>query len=130
MNINKTYQSTSAPAGMIQNPHRGICPEGWHIPTSSEWSTMNSKSGGYAAQQAIGNPGWPSATNKSGFTALPAGRYYGGFGSVGSYAYFWSATENDASNAYIWYMNASNAYLNYGYGKYYGFSVRCLQDLN
>ncbi|PZW67315.1 fibrobacter succinogenes major paralogous domain-containing protein [Fibrobacter sp. UWR1] len=129
MNINKSYQSTSVPAGMIQNPHRGICPEGWHIPTSSEWSTMNSKSGGYAAQQAIGNPGWPNATNASGFTALPAGSYDGGFSNVGSRAFFWSATEYNASCAHHWYMNASDAGLSY-YSKNRGFSVRCLQDLN
>ncbi|MCQ2102758.1 MAG: hypothetical protein MJY98_05975 [Fibrobacter sp.] len=129
MDINKTYQSTSVPAGMIQSVHRGICPEGWHIPTSSEWSTMNSKSGGYAAQQAIGNPGWPNATNASGFAALPAGDYSGVFNGVGFSASFWGATENSASSANGWLMGASDAnFSGYYYGKKYGSSVRCLQD--
>ena len=131
MDIDSKWQGASpyAVEGLIGNPHRGICPEGWHIPTSSEWSTMISTSGGYAAQQAIGNPGWPNATNASGFAALPAGGCGGGFGTVGSYAVFWSATEGNASNAYYWSMNASDPSL-YNLGKYYGFSVRCLQDLN
>ena len=128
MDFNSQWQNTSATA-LIKTPyHQGICPEGWHIPTEDEWSAMASKSGGYAAQQAIGNVGWPNATNASGFTALPAGYYIGGsFNNVGSRALFWSATEYSASDTYRWYMDASDAYLG-DYSKYNGYSVRCLQD--
>ena len=131
MDIDTKWQGASpyAVEGLIENPHRGICPEGWHIPSNDEWNMFKGKAGNYATQQAIGNVGWPNATNASGFTALPAGLYYGGFSSVGSYAYFWSASEYNASYAYYWRMNASNAGL-YSGGKDDGFSVRCLQDQN
>ena len=71
----------------------------------------------------------PSTNNASGFSALPAGYYYGYNNYyVGSDAVFWSATESNASNADYWYVYASRAYLSSNYYKYYGYSVRCLQD--
>ncbi len=149
MDINKVYQQKIVPAGMIKEVHRGICPEGWHIPNNDEWNAMGSESGGYAAQQAMGIVGWNSATNASGFAALPAGycddhsfSFSSDKGSIGycelkyagSRALFWSATEGGANGAYYWVMAAGDAYLT-GYNfivsyKRYGFSVRCLQDQN
>ncbi|MCQ2109538.1 MAG: fibrobacter succinogenes major paralogous domain-containing protein [Fibrobacter sp.] len=113
---------------------RGVCPEGWHLPSRAEFNTlMNSVGGsGVAATKLKSTDGWRNGngTDDYGFSALPAGYYYsGGFSSVGSYAAFWSATDDDSSNANNCYLNASRADLYYNY-KVYGFGIRCLQDQN
>ena len=122
MDIDSKWQGavTVVVEGLIEKPHRGICPDGWHIPTNDEWNALFSGID-YAAQQAVGNLGWKNATNASGFSALPVGNFY----NVGSNARFWSATEYDSSRAYGWYLDAGGAYLNL---KNYGFVVRCFQD--
>lgn len=127
MDIDSKWQGATVPAGTIKTPHQGICPEGWHIPTGSEWKSLFSGIG-YAAQQAVGNVGWKKATNASGFSALPVGYYnVGYFNNIGSLAYFWSATENDSNSAYYWNLLASSV----SFGNYYksfGFAVRCFKD--
>jgi len=72
-----------------------------------------------------------NGSNSSGFSGLPGGPRYndGPFSNVGNYGYWWSSTENDATNAW-------NRNLNYNYGdvnrsgnnKGLGLSVRCLRD--
>ncbi len=66
------------------NPN-GICPQGWHVPTDGEWSTLTNFLGGepVAAGQmkSAGTQYWKSpnveGTNSSGFSALAGGlRYY------------------------------------------------------
>lgn len=113
----------------VKTPARGICPEGWHIPTSAEWSALYSAIGSSPyAMQAKGFDKWPDATDAYGFSALPAGFYYSGsFTNVGSYAYFWGAAEGNSTNAYLWGLNASIASLDDGY-EGIGNSVRCLKD--
>jgi uncharacterized protein (TIGR02145 family) len=58
---------------------RNLCPAGWHVPNSSEWSTLNSY---LVSDQSLklsesGTIHWKSpnagADNSSGFTALPGG---------------------------------------------------------
>ena len=115
---------------------RGVCPEGWHLPSDSEWSTLYSAMGRSPyAMQAKGFADWPDATDAYGFSALPAGHYIDdkydrGFFGVGYYAYFWGSTEGDRSCAYRWNIRANGtAFYEYHYDvKYAGFSVRCLKD--
>ncbi len=52
---------------------RGICPEGWHLPSWDEWRTLFEITGNVYALQAKGFAKWRDATNASGFSALPAG---------------------------------------------------------
>jgi len=109
-------------------PVRGICPEGWHIPTREEWVTLYTIMGSPYAMQAMGY--WSDPKDTYGFAALPAGYYStGSFYSVGTRANFWSATENYSGSANYWYLSAVDAYRDYiGYNKCYGYSVRCLKD--
>lgn len=125
MDIDSKWQSAKVPAGTIKTPHQGICPEGWHIPTSSEWSSLFSGIS-YAAQQAVGNVGWKNATDASGFSALPVGDH-GGFGYVGIDAYFWGATEFIDHSADHWVLDGRHAGLGSN-RKNNGFAVRCFQD--
>ncbi len=116
----------------IKTPARGICPEGWHIPDSTEWRTLYSVMGKSSnAMQAKGFDGWPDATDAYGFTALPAGGYMrSAFYDVGGYARFWSAaefTEYDNHSADYWYLNAIGATLSFA-DENFSLSVRCLKD--
>ena len=110
---------------------RGICPEGWHIPTSAEWNTLYSATGSSPyTMQATGY--WITPKDIYGFSALPAGNYYGSnFSNVGYYAYFWSATEQGSATAYYWSIDANHANLIYAHNscnKFMSYSVRCVKD--
>jgi uncharacterized protein (TIGR02145 family) len=121
------------------NGGKNICPDGWHVPSDSDWETLMTYLGGKedagAKLKETGSLHWystsPSITNETGFTAIPAGyRNYGGsFNSIKRYGYWWSATEFSAADAYCRNMN-------YGYNsvertssnKKSGLSVRCIKD--
>ena len=118
---------------------RGLCPTGWHLPTDTEWTTLTDYLGGGSVaggkMKEAGTTHWSSpntsADNSSGFTALPGGyRYYfGPFGNIGSYGYWWSATEYNTTSAWYrgLYYGTSDAHRDYYY-KDNGFSVRCVRD--
>ena len=119
---------------------QGVCPEGWHLPDTTEWRKLLDAVGGQddAGKMLKSANGWNDDEGSSGngldaygFSALPAGdrRDNGNFYYAGYDASFWSASEYDGGYAYyvdLLYRNES-AYM-VDYGKYYGFSVRCLQN--
>jgi uncharacterized protein (TIGR02145 family) len=135
MNLSSSCNSSTC-ASQVQAKHRGICPEGWHIPSNDDWSTLNNNVGGSstAGEHLKSTSGWKNNGNgldTYGFSALPGGRRYpdGHFGSVGDDVNWWSASEHDSSDAYSRYMNCNIGYATWGNdGKAIGFSVRCLQD--
>jgi uncharacterized protein (TIGR02145 family) len=72
-----------------------------------------------------------NGTDNFGFSALPGGARYtdSSFYYVGSYGYWWSATESGSGLAWYRHMHSSddNVYENNN-GKGSGFSVVCVQD--
>jgi uncharacterized protein (TIGR02145 family) len=121
------------------NDSRNIAPAGWHVPTDAEWQTLvdylggNTVAGGKLKES--GTSHWYSpntgATNESGFSGLPGGcrTNYGNYGSIGTYAFFWSATEDNSNYAWYCYLNCSNSEVyRVNSNKHYGFSVRCVKD--
>jgi uncharacterized protein (TIGR02145 family) len=121
---------------------QGICPSGWHLPTTSEFQTLKTEVGGDGnALKAVGQGG---GTNESGFSALLAG-FRGSFGyyystsgiyadyfcSLGVYTKFWSsAAETIPTNAYHLSLGSlipGSIQLTTA-DKGYGFSVRCVKD--
>ena len=119
---------------------RGVCPEGWHLPDTTEWNALFDAVGGKttAGKMLKSTEGWndyyESTWNGSdaySFSALPAGyRYYGGsFDLEGSNAHFWSSTGKFSKLAYDvnLYYSRDDAYLSDD-AEDYGFSVRCLKD--
>ncbi len=121
------------------NDPRGLAPAGWHIPSTSEWSELitylggEQIAGGKLKASGIGHwqPPNTGATNESGFTALPAGwrSYYGTFGFLGKYAYWWTSSEGDSTFSWSRSLNFNRISVsNDGYSKRVGFSVRCIKD--
>jgi uncharacterized protein (TIGR02145 family) len=89
---------------------QGICPNGWHLPTDNEWTTLTDFLGGDdvagGKMKEAGTVHWSSpntgATNSSGFTGLPGGcRYYsnGSFEALGLGGYWWSSSESSGTNS-------------------------------
>ncbi len=122
----------------VKDP-RGLAPEGWHIPTNFEWTTLANCLGGDAVAggplKEIGNMHWldanAGATNDSGFTGLPSGfrNRNGPFENIGFYSVWWSSTDFSIDNVLYRYLGTSVASISSSnYPKGYGFSVRCIKD--
>ena len=117
---------------------RGVCPEGWHLPDSTEWKALetyvfeNSSGGvGYALKS---KSGWSDGGNGSdafGFGALPAGYhdYFSEFDYSLTIGNFWSSSESDANNAYYRFLSSESEDLEPDrYFKNDARSVRCVKD--
>lgn len=86
-----------------------LLPEGWHVPSSSDFNTLATAVGGLSIAgtklKALNNSittSWPSdwnGTNDYGFNAIPAGRYVGYFQRLGTRASFITTTLNDNNKA-------------------------------
>jgi uncharacterized protein (TIGR02145 family) len=119
---------------------QGICPDGWHLPTDAEWTTLTTFLGGTSVaggkMKEAGFTHWHSpiiaATNSSGFTALPSGfrsSYDGTFGHIGGIGSWWSGTEYSSRIAYHRYLSFNNVDADRdNRTKSYGFCVRCIRD--
>jgi uncharacterized protein (TIGR02145 family) len=137
----------------IQQGTRGICPSGWHVPTSEEWKILE---GSVDSQCGIGHPIWDDYYHWRGsdvgsnlkttsswiengngndrfvFSGLPAGEStddgYFYFASINTT--WWTSTEFDFLNT-AWIRNIAYNHSNsamYAINKANGFSVRCLRD--
>ena len=136
--------------------NKQLAPEGWHVPSDSEWTTLEEHliANGYnydgtttenkIAKAMASTTGWNSSTqpgapgndqsqnNSSGFNAFPEGdrNYNGSFYSEDYNAPFWSSTEYDTNWAYArnLYNYGSNLVRHGNYSKRFGFSVRFVKD--
>jgi uncharacterized protein (TIGR02145 family) len=127
------------------NDSRGLAPKGWHVASAEDWLTLTSFLSdttnalgeltliGYKLKEAD-TIHWKhtdeTVTNEFGFSALPAGvrDTTGYFANLRYCAYWWSSTEKDLYNAWVWYIPESFWMNNYAWGKQNGFSVRCVKD--
>jgi uncharacterized protein (TIGR02145 family) len=112
---------------------QGICPDGWHIPTLSEFETLKATVNNYGnALKAVGQgSGAGAGTNSSGFSALLAGSrsVIGSFFNLDTFAFFWGSAEHDVSEANGLFLTSnSSGIVYYGSNKNVGCSVRCVKD--
>jgi uncharacterized protein (TIGR02145 family) len=135
-------------------PNKEFAPEGWHVPTDAEWTTLKeyliansynydgTTTGNKIAKAMASTPGWNSSTdsgaagndqiinNSSGFNVFPVGyRSVNGFNREGSNAVFWSSTETNTNNAWSRYLysNSSDLFRD-NTNRQDGFSVRFVRD--
>ena len=117
-----------------------LAPIGFHVPSDEEWTELTDYLGGTRVAggklKEIGTIRWRSpntgATNETGFTALPGGyrNPNGNFRFIGDYGYWWSAVEENATNARYRLMGFNYSNVRRGSSnKEVGFSVRCVRNL-
>ena len=130
---------------------RGLCPNGWHVPSDGEWMVMEMALGMSEIEANASNwrgsnqgfqmktdYGWNSSSgsNSSGFSGLPGGYLYANqlapyfsFMGAGSIGVWWTATPIDSR---AWFRRLDDDHQNVARSQYYnlthGFSVRCIQD--
>ncbi|MCK5821308.1 MAG: hypothetical protein KAH17_05465 [Bacteroidales bacterium] len=145
MDISEKYEAEIW--GGSDSLHQGVCPDGWHLPSDTEWQQLED----YLdtdpdftpsdARQNTGNVGkkikatstWTGAedNNETGFGALATGFRYetGHFVNKGKYAYFWSSTEYYAKSALYRYLWDDSEGTFRGYPlKTNGLSIRCVKN--
>ena len=135
-------------------PNKEFAPEGWHVPTDAEWTTLEeyliasgynydgTTTGNKIAKSMASITGWNSSTNtgapgndqslnnSSDFNAFPEGaRYDDGSQDEGYSAIFWSSTESSTNKAWFRHLGSvpSNLYRSYS-SKQNGYSVRFVRD--
>ena len=102
-----------------QNTAVSICPKGWRLPTSGNSSSeFQALYNNYSSSSALRSN--PVNLTLSGYVRSSSRSYQG------SYGYYWSSTVNSDDSAYDLGLSASNVYPANYYGKYGGFSVRCI----
>jgi len=144
------YQWKEAMQYNFTEGSQGICPDGWHIPTSNEWKILE---GVADSQIDVGSAIWDETLwrgidcgihlkshtdweengigdNITGFTALPAGHHRTYSSGLGTDTFIWTSTSaNGGLTATYRRMdfNQAGIYL-YTENGNYGHSVRCLKD--
>ena len=128
---------------------RNLAPDGWHVPTRTDWDVLESYLGGIIGSSTVvgigrklketGTAHWLTpnpADNISGFTALPGGQRLGSghFTNMGAFGYFWSSSMmagwayyrilNYNTEDIVWFITAPNP----DYYRVLGLSVRCVKD--
>ncbi|MBN1416630.1 MAG: caspase family protein [Bacteroidales bacterium] len=131
--MNGSLSSNLNPSGV-----KGICPNGWHLPSDAEWKELSEYLGGQRISgsklKETGFDHWydpnTSAANSSGFTALPGGiRFNNEFLYLGLYGLWWSSSGN--FERYTWTRILSNKNGKLRRGRYdggHGYSIRCVRD--
>jgi uncharacterized protein (TIGR02145 family) len=140
---------------VVSNGGKNVCPTGWHVPTDTEWTTLENylitngynwdgtTTGNKIAKSIASTSGWSTdanagsvgndqpSNNRSGFTALPSGyrKISGSYCNLSYYCFWWYSTEFSTSDAYyrlmMWSYESAERS---NFSKRYGFSVRCLRD--
>lgn len=109
-------------------PHRGICPDGWHIPTRTEFETLLSTVGIDDSTRSVElrSNAWMLGLDDYGFSSAPSGFAYicgeeDKFLSINEETDFWSV---DGSL----YITDNFARWTNGNGRCYPRSIRCIKD--
>jgi len=127
--MNGALARDTAPSGV-----RGLCPEGWHLPSKAEWDTLFTHTiAGYPTVAASWNLPlrataslW-NGTDAFGFRGLPAGGKYPNSADSGTETHFWT-TNSDATGK-AWTANFKDdvsPFENLDRG--FAYPVRCLKD--
>ncbi len=117
--------------GSTENPSgvKGVCPDGWHLPSDTEWTVLTSYLGPDAFEMMKSTTGgfMGHANNMSGFNALRGPEEFA--------AYYWTASAHGSSGA--WYLSLGyygiSDVLYHGIHRWFasrerGLSVRCLRN--
>jgi uncharacterized protein (TIGR02145 family) len=129
--------SSANPSGV-----RGICPEGWHVPSLAEYEQLVTHAGGAEkAKTALrSRTGWPTPnqnTDAFGFKLIPSGMAVTGPNGMlyryqGTGGYFWTTTQTSQGTLYYGINGYSPDLSAVAFGPAsdvdYRFSCRCVED--
>jgi uncharacterized protein (TIGR02145 family) len=114
---------------------RGICPAGWHIPSSAEWTVLTDFVGGMPGTNLMatsGCSGGGNGTDKFGFSAMPGGSglHSGSFrDDAGVRGFWWSATASGIRRITREMTCGESGVKSDPYeAASYRFSLRCVRD--
>ena len=132
---------------------RGICPEGWHVPSAAEWTALENHMRSdanylcngeptYTAKALASKEYWPENTiectvgcnqsenNASGLSLVLAGYASSSTSFTASSAWLWTSTSTAQNTATTKYLHSSSFTMGgmTSDQKYYGCSVRCVRD--
>lgn len=129
---------SAAPAVDANGFVQGVCPDGWHIPTTAEMEALRTVSvPALNATTLWITPNAGDNTNASGFTAVPAGKYNASllrYEGLGTEADWWStsgaydpSTHTTTANVYVcaWYCDGLLTQTLYAND---AVSVRCVRN--
>ena len=128
-----------------------VCPEDWHLPSDEEWKKLERYLGMSEDQldeyldwnrgegdgvryklKETGSLYWydnDSATNESGFSALPGGRFNESYIGLHNTAYFWTSTAPSPYTGWSrWLLAGQNCITRADADNTYYYSVRCIRD--
>ena len=134
---NNTTYWNPAPTGNV----KGLCPDGWHIPTLTEWNTLVnylgvSVAGGKMKEPSLNHWNAPNtgANNSSDWTGIGSGNRFpaGTYNNVNQYASYWTVTAGTNNiNTDVFYGGLSYVITSPTGGQYYknnSASIRCIKD--
>lgn len=131
--------TTVADSLNLKLPYRGICPEGWHLPSSAEWDTLQAFVNKYDLStdipvRSLMGGHWADYTkskNTFGFDAPASGRRTneGKFENEDFYAYYWYVEAGVNKYSYYYISHVKDVFLK-GAVHYpnWGITVRCVAD--
>lgn len=138
--------------GYAVSDTKGLCPDGWRVPSDQDWKTLEQNLG--MTQADANSPGWrgknsntggkmkatgtvywadpnEGATNESGLKGLPAGYRSsdGRFAGIRYDGYFWSSSEENSGSLWSRLLHFESAEVNRNpHDKQIGFAVRCVRN--
>lgn len=141
-----------AGSGLAKGP-KGVCPQGWSIPTREDWENLGSTISGAPVSfdgnwVGIGDKAAANASlnkkslwkyspnnlksNTFGWNAIPGGNssnYFKSFANLNLFGFWWSASEKDINNGEYRFIHFDSADFPYNYaGKsFFTASVRCVK---
>ncbi len=139
--------SSNNPSGV-----QGICPDGWHLPSSLEWwdlrDTLQLEPSHHCndddqnlAKALASSSGWNShdgactvgndltANNSTGFSSVPAGFYNSGYFNFGEDSYMWTTTGNKNVYSIRYTIKYNEAVLGFDSDQAHkAYSVRCVRN--
>ena len=146
----------ASPSNAVPSGVQGICPDGWHLPSDTEWMILldhvrgqpeyNCAGNPLATSKALSSPSWWNSftmeccpgnqnlypNNATGFRAVPTGTYWTyGYEDTGISASFWTSTdfvEIDGIVCYYGIDHDTHEMLRGLCDTDHRFSVRCLKD--
>ena len=135
MGLLSKYNNYKADETLLKSSnHRGLCPEGWHIPDTTEWNTLIATVGKGNASALKTTSAWlfdadsiGAATNSTGFSAAPTG--VNASSGANSQILFCSTYQTYSDEFRYFSLSYSSNQLYYGSrDKEYPCFVRCIQD--